>query len=273
MKPVAFDYERPRDLAQALSLIGGAGTKIMAGGQSLGPMLNLRLARPELVVDIRGIEALSAAELQGDRLVLGALVTHAAIEDGAVPDATNGMMRHVAGEIAYRAVRNRGTVGGSVVHADPAADWINALAALGARVRIASAGGSRVEPISGFIRGAFTTGLMPGEILTAVEIPRLSDAAGWGYRKICRKVGEFSEATGVAVVDPARKLSRVVMGAVGGRPLFMIETARVLAEKGPVAAAEAVAAEAVRLAPALDPVSLQTHIVAVQRAIAQVHAA
>src|SRR5262249_55040947 len=111
VKPVDFDYARPRRLADAVALLAESGDrgKVLAGGQSLGPMLNMRLVQPELVVDITALDELKRAEKIGDHLVLGACVTHADIEDGRVSDVTNGAMRSVAAGIAYRAVRNRGT--------------------------------------------------------------------------------------------------------------------------------------------------------------------
>ena len=134
MKPFAFDYEKPATIAAALALLGEAGddAKVLAGGQSLGPMMNMRLARPRQLVDITGIPELRQVTDDGDAVVFGACVTHATIEDGRIPDPTGGMMPNVAAGIAYRAVRNRGTIGGSLVHADPAADWITTLAAIGA---------------------------------------------------------------------------------------------------------------------------------------------
>src|SRR5262245_23263066 len=136
MKPVAFDYERPQDISGALMLARqeDIAVKFLAGGQSLGPMLNLRLAQPDLLVDLTGIAELKHVEANADALELGACVTHADIEDGRVPDVTNGALAAVAHGIAYRAVRNRGTIGGSVAHADPAADWVTFLAALAAEV-------------------------------------------------------------------------------------------------------------------------------------------
>ena len=116
MKAAAFAYQRPADLYAALALLADAGgtTKIIAGGQSLGPMLNLRLVEPDLIVDISGLSELKQAERRGDELVIGACITHGDIEDGRIPDVTRGAMQRVAGAIAYRAVRNRGTIGGSL---------------------------------------------------------------------------------------------------------------------------------------------------------------
>ena len=134
MKPAAFDYKRARTLPEAAEFLaaGNGDAKILAGGQSLAPMLNLRLARPHILIDIKRAEGLR--ELAGDDKVMsiGAGWTHAEIEDGAFEDPTRGLLPYVARGIAYRAVRNRGTIGGSLSHADPAADWISTMAALGA---------------------------------------------------------------------------------------------------------------------------------------------
>ena len=129
-----------------------ASAKIIAGGQSLGPMLNLRLVEPQLIVDITGLAELKQVERRGDELVLGACVTHADIEDGRIPDVTRGAMQGVAANIAYRAVRNRGTVGGSLSHADPAADWVSALSALGAKLTLRSLCGCAHGGDGGFRR-------------------------------------------------------------------------------------------------------------------------
>ena len=119
MKPAPFTLLRARTCDEAVEFLqrAGGGAKVIAGGQSLGPMLNLRLVQPGVLVDISGISALTEARDYGDSVVFGGCVTHAAIEDGRVPDPTNGFMRRVARGIAYRAVRNRGTIAGSVVHA------------------------------------------------------------------------------------------------------------------------------------------------------------
>jgi len=132
MKAAPFAYERPASLNAAIALMAEAkgAAKIMAGGQSLGPMLNLRLVQPDLIIDITGLAELKHAEQSRDELVIGACVTHGDIEDGRIPDVTHDAMRRVAGGIAYRAVRNRGTIGGSVAHGDPAADLPAALMAL-----------------------------------------------------------------------------------------------------------------------------------------------
>src|ERR1700690_2868369 len=161
MKAAAFAYDRPTDVKAALAVMARAdGTaKIIAGGQSLGPMLNLRLVEPDLIIDISGLSELKWAERRGDELVIGACVTHGDIEDGRIPDVTRGAMQRVASAIAYRAVRNRGTIGGSLSHADPAADWVSALSALRARVSLRSLSGVRLLPVEQFITGALESAL------------------------------------------------------------------------------------------------------------------
>ncbi|WP_158670568.1 FAD binding domain-containing protein [Bradyrhizobium guangdongense] len=227
MKPASFAYERPCDLTAALSMLaaGSGSAKIIAGGQSLGPMLNLRLVQPELIVDISGLAELKRAEVSGGELVLGALVTHADIEDGRAADVTRGAMRGVAANIAYRAVRNRGTIGGSLSHADPAADWISALAALGARVTLRSLAGVRTMPVETFVVGALESALHASEIVEAVHVPARSASAHWGYAKSCRKTGEFAHAIGAVLIDPAAASARIVIGAIDTTPIVITDVA------------------------------------------------
>ena len=223
MKPAPFDYQRPRDLAEALSLLGEASrsSKLLAGGQSLGPMLNLRLVEPELIVDISALAELRVAERRGDELVLGACITHADIEDGRVPDVTRGVMQGVAANIAYRAVRNRGTLGGSLGHADPAADWISALAALGARLKLRSSAGTRLLDIDNFVVSALETALRPGEMIETIHVPALPASAQWAYFKSCRKTGEYAQAIAAVLIDPPAGTARLVIGAIEAAPIVI----------------------------------------------------
>lgn len=226
MKPAPFAYERPRDLPAALALMAQTHgtTKIMAGGQSLGPMLNLRLVAPDLIVDISGIAELRQVGRSGGDLVIGACVTHADIEDGRIPDVTRGAMQRVASAIAYRAVRNRGTVGGSLSHADPSADWVSALSALGASLSLRGVAGARSVAISDFIIGAMESALQPGEIVESIAIPAMPSSARWGYVKSCRKTGEFAHAIGAVMIDPDAATARVVIGAVEAAPIVITKT-------------------------------------------------
>jgi len=217
MKATAFDYARPKDVASALKLLAEGG-RPAAGTQSLGPMLNLRVAHPTLLVDVRGIEELRSVSESESAVTLGACTTHAQIEDGKVPDPTGGMMASVAASIAYRAVRNRGTIGGSLAHADPAADWPTALTLLDGIIVIAGTRGRREVPAESFVTGIFTTVLAPDELVVALRIPRRSRRARYGYWKFCRKAGEFANAIGAVLHDPETNESRAVMGALAGPP-------------------------------------------------------
>ena len=254
MKAPAFDYARPKDVAEALQLLAEGG-RPAAGTQSLGPMLNLRVAHPPLLVDIRRLEELRAVSQSPEAVTLGACVTHAEIEDRRVPDPTNGFMASVAANISYRAVRNRGTIGGSLAHADPAADWPTALAALGATALIAGPRGPREVPVDWFITGIFSTVLQEDELLVAIRIPRRSPRARYGYWKFCRKAGEFAQAIGAALKDPERNESRAVMGALQGPP-YLVPNGQ-LTEKALAAVGD-------------DAYSRQLHAVALKRAMAQV---
>ena len=227
MKAAPFAYERPADLSAAITLMAEAkgATKIIAGGQSLGPMLNLRLVQPDLIVDITGLSELKRAELVDDELLIGACVTHGDIEDGRIPDVTRGAMQRVAAGIAYRAVRNRGTIGGSLSHADPAADWISALPALGAKIRLRGASGVRDLAIEDFITGALESALQPGEIVETIRVPVMLPSARWGYFKACRKPGEFAHAIAAVLVDPEAASARVVVGAIDAKPIVIGDAA------------------------------------------------
>jgi aerobic carbon-monoxide dehydrogenase medium subunit len=227
MKAAAFAYERPSDLNAVLGLLAEANgiTRIIAGGQSLGPMLNLRLVEPDLIVDIAGLAELKQAEHSGDELIIGACITHADIEDGRIPDVTRGAMQKVAGAIAYRAVRNRGTIGGSLSHADPAADWVSAFSALGARVTLRSLAGMRDLAVEKFVTGALESALRPDEIVEAVRIPVMAPSARWGYVKACRKQGEFAHAIAAVLIDPEKAMARAVIGAVEAAPIVLGDAA------------------------------------------------
>jgi carbon-monoxide dehydrogenase medium subunit len=227
MKAAPFAYERPSDLNAAIALMAEAKDKarFIAGGQSLGPMLNLRLVQPDLIIDIAGLAELKRAERSGDELVIGACITHGDIEDGRIPDVTRGAMQRVAGAIAYRAVRNRGTIGGSLSHADPAADWVSALPALGAKVRLRSASGVRDLAIENFITGALESALRAGEIVEAVRVPAMRPSARWGYVKACRKPGEFAHAIAAVMIDPELGAARVVIGAIEAAPIVLRDAA------------------------------------------------
>jgi carbon-monoxide dehydrogenase medium subunit len=272
MKPAALDYTRARTLEEALSCLadGDGQAKIFAGGQSLGPMLNLRLARPARLIDIRHIPQLRAIEADSRVMSIGATWTHAEIEDGMIEDPTRGFLPYVARGIAYRAVRNRGTVGGSLSHADPAADWVSTMATIGANIEIRSVRRStRSVPAQDFLRGAFAPQLEVDDLLCAIHIPRFSPDMRWGYYKVCRKTGEFAKAIGATVIDTRLDICRVVAGALNGRPLLLPRTTASLKQDGPDKAAGIVRDEIDDMLAALDNAHRQQITVAVQRSLAQ----
>lgn len=226
MKAAAFDYCRAASTGDAILALSGAdAAQVLAGGQSLGPMLNLRLVSPSCLVSVGQIAELRTAEAADDAVTLGACVTHAEIAAGRTPDVADrtgrGVLARVAQGIAYQAVRNRGTVGGSLCHADPAADWLCTLTALDAAVLTQGPEGRRMIPLQHFVPGAFRNVLTRGEVVKAVRVPRPGANAGWGYVKACRKPGEFAHAMAAVLEDPARGVRRAVIGAMGGAPLVL----------------------------------------------------
>ncbi len=269
MKPVDFAYARPRGIEEAIAALerSPGAAAVMSGGQSLGAMLNLRLATPSSIVDLGRIESLRGVRQVGDAVEIGAAVTHAEIENGVTGDATRGFLEAVAATIAYRAVRTRGTIGGSLAHADPAADWLTALTALQAELTIVGRRGTRSEPIGRFLRGAFATSLGDDEILALVRVAALSRSAMWSYYKICRKPGEFADAISAIVFDPGRKVSDVVLGAIDAPPVLLAEVGFELASGGREAAMKAAEAAVAKALPGSDDIDRQLYGVAVRRAI------
>lgn len=268
MKPVAFEYVRPDSVDDALKTVHQHGdAKFIAGGQSLGPMLNLRLARPSLLVDISRLPELRNAERRGSSWMIGAAVTHAEIEDGRTPAGKSGMLPEVARQIAYRAIRNCGTIGGSLAHADAAADWPLALSTCGGSVHLKSATRTRKLAVSDFLQSSFTTALSDGEMLTAVEIPVPSQRARWGYYKLCRKAGEFPIASAAIMADGDR--CHVFLGALSDRPRPMAGLASEIVRTQQHPAGSAIAAAVGEAAPEIDPIDRRIFITCAFRAISQ----
>lgn len=270
MKSSAFAYERPRDLAAVVALLVDESrqAKILAGGQSLGPMLNMRLVEPDVIVDITSVPELKLAEVRNQHLVLGACVTHADIEDGRVPDVTNEAMRGVASGIAYRAVRNRGTIGGSLTNADPSADWVSTLAALGAETMISGPQGARTLSAESYVSGALEVALNPGEILAAIRVPKCSAGSKWGYYKVCRKTGEYAHAIGAVLLDRSRDVFRAVIGATERQPLTLTDARPWFRDTFELSNFDARAADAaLEVAGMSDALARKIHLVAMGRAV------
>lgn len=272
MKAAKFDYERATELKAALSLLANAqgADKVMGGSQSLGPMLNLRLARPSRVIDVSDlVELCSVTEVDG-RVRIGAAVRHAEVEDGVFPLLAGHMMQSVAGRIAYRAVRNRGTIGGSLAHADPAADWVLATSALGAEVEVASARGVRLVPMPDFMLGAYTVDLAGDELIVAVHVPTMHQRVRWGYYKFARKTGEFAEANCAAYFDPESRTARIAVGALDGAPRLLDELAVEVAWRGAAAIdRERIHAEVAAVTPGKSEVERSLCTTVVERCLLQ----
>jgi carbon-monoxide dehydrogenase medium subunit len=268
MKAAIYHYAKPATGENAIDLVAASEgmAKFVSGSQSLGPMMNLRLAQPEMLVDLRGIAALRECRNEGDTTLLGACVTHAEIEDRKIDDGTQGLMPYVARGIAYRAVRNRGTLGGSLAHADPAADWINTMLALDATFLVAGAHGERTIAAHDWMTGAFTTALEADEILLGVRLRRLSSGARWSYYKFNRKPGEFAEAIAIFIDDAQTGVCRAVIGAIDGPP-HLIANARALIDYSDTARLDSHLNAA-----GLEPGSYehQVHRVALERAAAMI---
>ena len=205
--PAAFAYQRPASIEEALAIIGSdPGAKVLAGGQSLLPLLKLRLGSAETLVDIGRLPGLRGVrQLDDGRLAIGALTTYAELLES--PAAEYGLLRDALPHIGDVQVRNLGTIGGSIAHADPASDLPACLLALEAELVIRSAGGERTTPVNGFFEGAFTTGLEAGEILTEIRIPGRRDDAASAYATLEQPASGYA-TVGVAAVVVLERFGR-----------------------------------------------------------------
>jgi carbon-monoxide dehydrogenase medium subunit len=270
MKPAPFAYHRATSIEDAIAQLDDDEMVVrpLAGGQSLVPMLNLRLAPVQKLVDLGRIETLRRVDEQTGRIAYGALLPHAAFEDGRVPDGSNGLMSFIGGQIAYRAVRTRGTIGGALALADPAADWLTTVIALEAELVLVGPRGRRSLAAADFVTGPYMTALDQAELLESVVIPRRPKTERWGHYKVTRKTGEYADSMAIALFDPDSRKARLVVGAVDGAPLVLKKTAL---EIGKGANDErlqvALRHELAESDRAFSPVKLQLHVTAALRAI------
>jgi carbon-monoxide dehydrogenase medium subunit len=219
MIPAVFDYIAPDNLADALQALNASGeeAKILAGGQSLLPLLKLRLANPKLLVDLRKIPRLAGIRQTGDKIAIGALATHFQIESSALLRAKCPLFTAVAAVIGDVQVRNRGTIGGSLSHADPAADWPAAILALGGEVKLSGSAGERWLRAEDLFLGPMTTAIGETEILTEVRVPASSTRSGSAYEKMAQQASGFA-IVGVAAavkLDRAGRCDEVGIGITG----------------------------------------------------------
>ena len=218
MIPAAFDYVRVNSLAAAIELLqrDPDATKLVAGGHTLIPTLKLRLATPSLLIDIRQVEEIRGIQIDETKIRIGALTTHAELLASEALSEELPLFRQAAPLIADPQVRNRGTIGGSLANADPAADWPAVVIALDAELEIAHAGGFRRVTARDFFVDIFTTALEPGEILSSVIIPRANPGTRFAYRKIRHPASGYA-VVGVAVTAQLRgnEVAKATIGVTG----------------------------------------------------------
>ena len=222
MIPATFEYHAPKTLEEALRLVERHGdeAKVLAGGHSLLPLMKLRLAAPRYVIDLGRLRGMSYIREEGGKIAIGALTTHAEVESSALLRAECPLLPETAAEIGDVQVRNRGTLGGSLAHADPAADYPAAILALDAEIVAASTGGTRTIAAREFFVDMLTTQLRPGEILTQVRIPPLAPRTGTAYAKLHQPASGFA-IVGVAAritVNRSGKIEDVAVGVTGVAP-------------------------------------------------------
>jgi carbon-monoxide dehydrogenase medium subunit len=244
MIPAPFEYVRARNMEDALSLLAehGEDAKVIAGGHSLLPMMKLRLARPEVLVDVAPISELRYIRVDGDELAIGALSTHAQVAASELVRTEAPLLAHSASLVGDPQVRHRGTLGGSLAHADPAADLPMAALAAGATLVLQGPGGRRAVAADDFFTGFFDTALEPGELLVEVRMPR-RPGVGWGYEKFVRRANDW------AIVGVATVAGRIALANMGSRPL------RALAAEGALAGGASLEDAAALAADGTEPVA------------------
>ncbi len=232
MKPAPFDYEAPGHLDEALELLArhGDDAKPLAGGQSLIPLLNFRLARPAVLVDLQRLLGLaSIRETEDGGLRLGAMVRQASLERDAAVESRAPLLHRTMPFVAHPQIRNRGTLGGNLAHADPASELPAVAVALDARLRIVSVGGERWVDARQFFVGLLTTAIEPGELLVEIELPPPPERTGWAFQEVARRHGDYAHA-GVAArvtLDGAGRCAsaRLVYLSAGDGPTEAAEAA------------------------------------------------
>jgi carbon-monoxide dehydrogenase medium subunit len=224
MKPSAFEYRAVVSIEEAVDSLSehGDDAKVLAGGQSLVPLLALRLARPEFVIDINGVTELTSVS-DDDGLRLGALVRHRTIERSSSVMGANPLLSTAASFVGHAAIRNRGTIGGSIAHGDPAAELPTVLIAMDGMVELTSRRGTRTVAATDFFQGFLSTALESDELLSAVRFPAWPPGAGWSFQEFSRRSGDFA-VVGVAAVlrvgsNGLIDDARVALSGVAGTPL------------------------------------------------------
>lgn len=234
MKPAAFQYERPRDVAEVLNLLAEHGdeAKILAGGQSLVPMMNFRLARPAVIIDIGVVPGLGQVSRDGETVVIGTRVRHIELERPPFDGPLSSLIAEAARHVGHIPIRLRGTFGGSIAHADPAAEWCLLARTLDANVAVASSRGERVIAASDMFQSAFVTSIADDELLTDVRLPWLGGDWETGFSEFSRRAGDFAVvavASAVRLVDGHIAEARIGAAGVGAVPVRLTQAEAALA--------------------------------------------
>jgi carbon-monoxide dehydrogenase medium subunit len=261
MKPAAFEYVAPRTLEEALRLLqaGGLTARLLAGGQSLVPAMNLRLATPELVIDLNRVEKMDGLRrLDDGTIIAGALTRHRTFERSGLVRQWLPILAEAMPQVAHSQIRTRGTIGGSLAHADPAAEWPALCLLCEARMTLQKTGASRQLAAEDFSLGVYHTALEPDEILTAVAFPAWPQNRRWAFREISRRSGDFAMAgvAALADVDAAGRCTamRMVVFGATDRPVVLEAVGRLLvgARVDPQAVSAAAAAARAAVEPRSD---------------------
>jgi carbon-monoxide dehydrogenase medium subunit len=259
MKPPIFEYASPATVAEAVSLLASrnGNAKVISGGQSLMPMLAFRLASPDLLVDLKHLKDLGAIRIGEDGVSLGAKVRWCDIESDARLAVSHPLLAEAIKHVAHYQIRNRGTVGGSVAHADPSAEMPGIAMTCDARMTIVGSAGTRVEAAADFFTGPLQTSLEPDEILTEVHLPAWPTARRWAFLEFARRKGDFAMA-GVVLyydLDSGGRITDAHVGAIGvaDRPIRLAEAEAVL--NGNQMSDKLIAAASVKARQSIDPPS------------------
>jgi CO/xanthine dehydrogenase FAD-binding subunit len=244
MKPAAFDYIAPNSLEAAVEAIAAANGdgKVLAGGQSLMPLLNFRMTRPTVVVDLMHIPGMSFIELRGDAVAIGAMTRHADLEFSDLVASKLPVMAAAMRHVAHLAIRNKGTIGGSLSHADPAAELPMLAVFHGATIKVQGSNGRREIAAEDFFVSALTNCLGPDEIVFEIDFPVLASHAGWAFEEVARRFGDFALAciaVSFEVLDDKIADARVAVMGVADTPRRLREAEQALkgARRAPEAAA------------------------------------
>jgi len=283
VKPSAFEYYSPATLDECVGLLvehEDDEPKLIAGGQSLVPLMNLRMARPEVLIDLNGLPDLAYMREEGDVLAIGAMTRYADIEASSLARRLCPLLASATAEVGYPAIRNRGTVGGAIAHADPVAEWPCVVRTLDAELVATGPAGRRTIPAADFFAGIFTTALQPTEVLTEIRIPLRRGLGAWSFQEFVRKVGDYAVvavALDLATADGVVSEAKIGFANLADRPVrspvveALILGCTITGEPPPPALLEAVS-DALRTEQSTDPYRMQLAGVLAGRALTEAFA-